>query len=500
MPGPGPGPSGVTAITSGPGDKGFPAISGNIIIWHDNSTMSVQVYDVASGRIMTIPGNNAFGAMRQMDVSGNYVVWVGANIATMSPDIYLCDITSGSVTPVTNDQAYQMSPSISRNTICWNEIDMTTGKGKVYVYDLATRKGSTLTGNNTAGQAASNQIFPAIGGDTLAWLDDGGAASGYLNLNWLSLSGRGSAIIEPSSNPFSPPAVSSDGRRIVWVAVTDESPALRMLDVTTRKTQQITGEGAMPANPAVDGNYIVWADYRNGNGDIYLYDIQSGRERQITSDNAEQMFPDISGDRIVWMSNSGGAWNIYSASVGGGVQPTMGPTPELTKSPTPTPTKSPTPTPTKSPFIVKSSAFANGTSIPVRHTCDGDDVSPPLSWSGVPAGTQSLALIMDDPDAPGGTFTHWVIYNISPAESGLAEGLPGVQVLPGGMHQGKNSFGTTGYSGPCPPAGLAHHYIYHLYALNRSPNLPATADRAALEADMRGCIIAEGVLVGTYGH
>ncbi|HOB19037.1 MAG TPA: YbhB/YbcL family Raf kinase inhibitor-like protein [Candidatus Methanoculleus thermohydrogenotrophicum] len=116
----------------------------------------------------------------------------------------------------------------------------------------------------------------------------------------------------------------------------------------------------------------------------------------------------------------------------------------------------------------------------------------------MPEETESLALIMDDPDA--GNFTHWVVYNISPEESGLAEGLPREQDLPGGLHQGKNSFGTIGYGGPCPPRGPAHHYIFHLYALNGTPDLPATVDQAVLEEEMQGYIIAEGVLVGTYSR
>ncbi|MCK8519323.1 YbhB/YbcL family Raf kinase inhibitor-like protein [Methanoculleus sp. 7T] len=147
---------------------------------------------------------------------------------------------------------------------------------------------------------------------------------------------------------------------------------------------------------------------------------------------------------------------------------------------------------------VRSDAFANGTSIPVRYTCDGEDVSPPLSWSSVPDGAESLVLIADDPDAPGGTFTHWIAYNISAAESSLAEGLPRGQNLPGGLHQGNNSFGTAGYGGPCPPPGPAHHYVFRLYALNRSPDLPGAVNRSTLETEMSGHIVAEGVLVGTY--
>lgn len=147
---------------------------------------------------------------------------------------------------------------------------------------------------------------------------------------------------------------------------------------------------------------------------------------------------------------------------------------------------------------VRSDSFANGTAIPARYTCDGADVSPPLSWSGVPDGAESLALFVDDPDAPGGTFTHWIVYNISATEGSLDEGLPRGQNLPGGLHQGNNSFGTVGYDGPCPPPGPAHRYVFRLYALNRSPDFSGVVDRSALEAEMKGHIVAEGVLVGTY--
>jgi len=524
---PGPGPtqtsSGATAITSGPGDKGFPAISGNTIVWLDNSTMSVQVYDAASGRSMAIPGNSTYAvvSMRQVDVSGNYVVWTGLSAATMSSDIYLYDTARGSVTPLTNDPVYQALPSISGNFVGWVNLDMATGRGEIYWYNIANGHTGSLLEN-----ASINQIFPTAGGGFITWLDDR-RASGHADLCWVSLTKGDLMRYVASGNVSSPPAVSSDGRRIVWVVEKARSPVLYMLDTTTEKVQQIAGEGAMPANPAVDGNYVVWTDYRNGNGDIYLYDIQSGQERQITSDSAEQMFPDISNGRIVWMGNNDGAWNIYSASIGGGAQPTYAPTYAPTRYPTYAPTGYPTYAPTgyptyaptghptyaprystlmgeagnASPLIeMNSSAFANGTSIPVRYTCDGDNISPPLSWSGVPEETESLALIVDDPDAPGGNFTHWVIYNISPEESGLAEGLPRERDLPGGMHQGNNSLGTTGYTGPCPPRGPAHHYVFHLYALNATPDLPATVDRAVLEAEIQNYTVAEGVLVGTYGR
>ena len=486
---PGPGPAGATAITSGPGDNLFPAISGNTIVWFDNTTMSVRVYDAASGRSLTIPGNNTYAlvSMRQADVSEDYVVWAGMSAATMTSDIYLYDIASGSVTPLTSGQGYQMFPAVMDNLIFWDQIDTATGKGEIYWYNVANGHTGSLLENSSI-----NQLFPAAGGGFIAWLDNG-KVSDRLDLHWLSLeSGKTTRLIS-TRNITSPPAVSSDGRWIAWIAVDsgENAPSVRMLDTGTGKTQGVTGQEAMPAPavpPAVDGNYVVWTDYRNGNGDIYLYDIQSGQERQITSDRDDEGFPDISNGRIVWMGNNDGYWNIYSAIAGGGAQPTS--------TPISTPTRGARSAPAS--IDVKSSAFANGTSIPARYTCDGDDISPPLSWRGVPEGTKSLALIMDDPDASG--FTHWVIYNIPPTETGLAEGVPGMRDLPGGMHQGKNDFGTNGYGGPCPPKGPSHHYVFRLYALSGTPNLPATVDQTTLEAGMRDYIIAEGVLVGTYGR
>ncbi len=483
-PEPGPETPGATAITSGPGDKMYPAVAGDIIVWLDNTTWSVQVYNVTSGESLTIPGEGIYAvvSMRQVDVSGDHVVWTGVSAATGACDIYLYDIAEDSVTPLTSDPAIQMFPSISDDLVFWMNVEETTGMSEIYWYNIGNGYHSSYLEDPSI-----NRIFPTIGGETLAWFDDDGDVSGHLNLNWFAESIGERAVFESSTNPSSPPAVSSDGRLITWVAEVNGSLILLMMDISNREERVITGEEALPTNPAIDGNYIVWADYRNGNGDIYLYDIQSGQERQITSDNAEQIFPDISGDRIVWMANNDGYWNIYLATADGpATMPIPAPTGEAES--------------TSPPIKVSSSIFSSGTSIPVRHTCDGDDASPPLSWSGVPEGAKSLALIVDDPDAPKGSFTHWVIYNISPEESGLVEGLPHERDLPGGLHQGLSDFGTIGYGGPCPPPGPAHHYIFHLYALNRIPDLPGGADRAALEAEMQGSIIAEGVLVGTYGR
>jgi Raf kinase inhibitor-like YbhB/YbcL family protein len=138
-----------------------------------------------------------------------------------------------------------------------------------------------------------------------------------------------------------------------------------------------------------------------------------------------------------------------------------------------------------------SSAFGNGESIPRRHTCEGEDLSPPLSWSGVPEAARSLALIVDDPDAPSGTFTHWLAWGIDPAAGGLREG----EAAP---LEGRNDFGETGYRGPCPPPGHGpHRYFFRLHALEEDPELEPGAGKDELERAVAGAAeVAE--LIGTY--
>ncbi len=141
-----------------------------------------------------------------------------------------------------------------------------------------------------------------------------------------------------------------------------------------------------------------------------------------------------------------------------------------------------------------SPAFQNGQTIPRQYTGDGRNVSPPLRWTDPPAGTQSFALICEDPDAPRGTFTHWVAFNL-PAESrGLDEG-----VSPGGV-EGKNDFGKSGYGGPAPPRGKPHRYYFKLHALDQRLDLKANATREQLVAAMKGHVLAEADLMGTYGR
>ena len=146
---------------------------------------------------------------------------------------------------------------------------------------------------------------------------------------------------------------------------------------------------------------------------------------------------------------------------------------------------------------VESAAFKEGESIPAKYTCDGEDLSPGLSWTAPPEETESLALICDDPDAPVGTWVHWVIYNI-PADTGaLPEGVPTEKEVLTGAIQGKNDWGKIGYGGPCPPGGT-HRYFFKLYALDGKLALEPGATKKELLAAMEGHVLARGQLMGTY--
>lgn len=147
---------------------------------------------------------------------------------------------------------------------------------------------------------------------------------------------------------------------------------------------------------------------------------------------------------------------------------------------------------------IKSSAFQNGGDIPRKHTCDGADVSPPLSWENPPPRTKAFALIADDPDAPVGTWVHWVIYDLPGEIRDLREGVATAETLPNGAKQGMNDFGKVGYGGPCPPRGPAHRYFFKLYALDGPTNLKPRATKEQLLRAMKGHILAETQLMGKY--
>ena len=148
---------------------------------------------------------------------------------------------------------------------------------------------------------------------------------------------------------------------------------------------------------------------------------------------------------------------------------------------------------------LSSAAFDEGGTLPPRFTCDGDGASPPLAWTDVPDGTQGFALICEDPDAPSGTFTHWLLYKLSAGSRELAEGVPTDAVLPAGARQGTNRFGDVGYGGACPPPGdREHRYIFKLYALDTDLALEPGARREQLLDSVRDHVLAEAQLTGKY--
>lgn len=146
-----------------------------------------------------------------------------------------------------------------------------------------------------------------------------------------------------------------------------------------------------------------------------------------------------------------------------------------------------------------SGAFKEGDFIPKKYTCDDINISPPLEWQGIPDNTNSIALICDDPDAPMGTWVHWVIYNIPVNISKLSEQIPAEKVLENGALQGTNDFRKIGYCGPCPPAGI-HRYFFKIYALDNVPELAPGANRGELLHEMEGHILSEGKLMGRYSR
>ncbi|MGH9407749.1 MAG: YbhB/YbcL family Raf kinase inhibitor-like protein [Terriglobia bacterium] len=147
-----------------------------------------------------------------------------------------------------------------------------------------------------------------------------------------------------------------------------------------------------------------------------------------------------------------------------------------------------------------SSAFNAQGMIPSRYTCSGANVSPALMWANPPAGTRSFALIVTDPDAPGGTFTHWVAFNLPPGQHRLSEGLPQRAQIAAGGAQGSNDFPGIGYEGPCPPPGNPHHYFFRLYALDCRLPLKPGATRGQVERAMKGHVLGEAVLTGLFGR
>jgi Raf kinase inhibitor-like YbhB/YbcL family protein len=151
-------------------------------------------------------------------------------------------------------------------------------------------------------------------------------------------------------------------------------------------------------------------------------------------------------------------------------------------------------------FQLSSSAFSPNESIPKKFTCDGNNVSPQLSWTGSPHTVQSFALVMDDPDAPAGTWVHWILYNLPLDSWELTENVPPREQLPNGARQARNSFNQIGYGGPCPPPGKPHRYFFKLYALDIKLRLRPNPTKADVERAMQTHIVAQAELIGLYSR
>jgi Raf kinase inhibitor-like YbhB/YbcL family protein len=149
-------------------------------------------------------------------------------------------------------------------------------------------------------------------------------------------------------------------------------------------------------------------------------------------------------------------------------------------------------------IALTSSAFQAGAAIPRKYTCDGEDISPSLRWGRAPEGTLSFALIVDDPDAPGGTWVHWVLYDLPAGTRELKEGAAKTETLANGATQGENDFHKIGYGGPCPPPGSAHRYSFRIYALDAVTSLKARARKPQLLEAMKGHVLGSGELIGRY--
>ncbi len=151
-------------------------------------------------------------------------------------------------------------------------------------------------------------------------------------------------------------------------------------------------------------------------------------------------------------------------------------------------------------LTISSPSFSDGGTIPKQFTCDGADISPQLVWSNPPDGTKSFAVLVDDPDAPGGNWNHWTMWNLPPKLSGLPQGLSKESNLPDGTQQGLNDFPRTGYNGPCPPPGKPHRYYFKLFALDSRLDLKPKSGKKELDAAMKGHILAQGETMGRYGR
>jgi Raf kinase inhibitor-like YbhB/YbcL family protein len=151
-------------------------------------------------------------------------------------------------------------------------------------------------------------------------------------------------------------------------------------------------------------------------------------------------------------------------------------------------------------FVLQTEAFPEGGEIPAKYTCSGEDVSPALSWNDAPTATKSFVLLVEDPDAPSGTFTHWVVYDLPANARHLREGVAKSDDVPGGGRQGRNDSRRIGYAGPCPPPGKPHRYVFKLFALDRMLDVASGAAKGEVESAMRGHVLAHAEFMGRFAR
>ncbi|GEM_PF-983162 len=301
-----------TQISSGPGDKLFPAISGNSIVWYDDRSVSVQHYDIPSGNTSTISSSTStpIGLPYELAIDGNNVVWTGVDPQAKGDIVFLYDIVSGGLQQVTDGSGVPGFPGVSQDYVVWIDGDEL---GDVYLYDIASGNITPVTAD------PYEQLLTDIGGNTIVWADNE-TEGGDLDIAVASLEQPQVRLLGDFGED-SYPDVSSDGNRVAWINAQDNETAVYLYDVSTENVTQITGGSANPDAVAVDGAHVVYSDWRNGNLDIYLYDLSTGVETPITQDPYGQSYPEISEGVIVWMGNNTGQWDIYTTEVTGGAPP-----------------------------------------------------------------------------------------------------------------------------------------------------------------------------------
>nr|WP_292728014.1 hypothetical protein [Methanoculleus sp.] len=299
-------------VSSGPGDKLFPAISGNSIVWYDDRSVSVQLYDIPSGNTSTISDatSTPIGLPYELAIDGNNVVWTGVDPQAEGDIVFLYDIASGRLQQVTNGSGMPGYPGVSQDYVVWIDGDEL---GDVYLYDIASGNITPVTAD------PYEQLLADVGGTTIVWADNE-TEEGDLDIAVTS-PGQPRVRLLGDSGEDSYPDVSSDGNRVAWISVHDNRTAVYLYDVSTENVTQITGESANPDAVAVDGDHVVYSDWRNGNLDLYVYDIRTGVETPVVQDPYPQSYPEISAGRNVWMGNNTGQWEIYISDVPAGPSP-----------------------------------------------------------------------------------------------------------------------------------------------------------------------------------